>query len=141
MSKKIAKQLEYKGLGFPVMLLNVPLVNIRGIEVPDIDYNVLQKSVLFALCQKLTPFYGNEIKFIRQFFEMSYTEFAKIFGVTHASVIHWEQAKNSLVEQKLIPQQSFIFAYIFLIISGPIIKFLGKRLENLIFSILKRQNI
>ncbi len=95
MRKKIAKAFEYDGLGFPIMLLNVPLVNIRGIEVPDINYNILQKNVLLALCQKLTPFSGNEVRFIRQFFEMNYTEFAKTFGVTHAGVIHWEQSKNN----------------------------------------------
>ena len=55
MKAKIAKKFEYDGLGFPIMLLNVPLVNIRGIEVPDIDYNVLQKAVLHHLCQKETP--------------------------------------------------------------------------------------
>lgn len=76
------------------MLLNVPLVNIRGVEVPDIDYNVLQKNVLLALCQKVTSLSGNEMRFIRQYLEMNYTEFAKAFGVTHARVIHWESAKN-----------------------------------------------
>ncbi|MCE5318931.1 MAG: hypothetical protein LLG04_16405 [Parachlamydia sp.] len=94
MKTKIAKQFEYDGLGFPILLLNVPLVNIRGVEVPDIDYNVLQKIVLLALCQKMTPFSGNEVRFIRQYLEMNYSEFAKTFGVTHASVIHWEAAKN-----------------------------------------------
>ena len=95
MRAKIAKKFEYDGLGFPIMLLNVPMVNIRGIEVPDIDYNILQRTVLFQLCQKAVPLSGNEVRFIRQYLELNYTEFAKTFGVTHASVIHWEAAKNN----------------------------------------------
>lgn len=95
MKAKIAKKFEYEGFGFPIMLLNVPLVNIRGIDVPDIDYNLLQKAVLLYLCQKETPLSGNEVRFIRQYLEMTYTQFAKTFGVTHAVVIHWEAAKHN----------------------------------------------
>jgi DNA-binding XRE family transcriptional regulator len=98
MSKKIAKQFEYDGLGFPIMLLNVPLINIRGVEVPDINYNILQKNVLFILCQKSFPLTGNEVRFIRQFFKMNFTQFANTFGVTYASVIHWENSKNNLAK-------------------------------------------
>jgi len=95
MKKKIVEQFEYDGLGFPIMLLNIPVIDVRGIEVPDIDYNLLQKNVLLVLCQKSTPLSGNEVRFIRQYFEMNYTAFANAFGVTHASVIHWEDSKNN----------------------------------------------
>lgn len=95
MKKKIAAQFEYDGLGFPVMLMNFPLIEVRGIQVPDIDYNILQRNVLLALCQKSFPFTGNEVRFIRQYLQMTYVEFANRFGVTHASVIHWEKSKNS----------------------------------------------
>lgn len=101
MKKKIAAQFEYDGLGFPIMLLNFPLVEVRGVQVPDIDYNQLQRNVLLALCRKPLPFTGNEVRFIRQYLQMTYTEFAKRFGVTHASVIHWEKSKNSFA--KIIP--------------------------------------
>jgi DNA-binding XRE family transcriptional regulator len=95
MKKKIAVQFEYDGLGFPIMLLNFSLVEVRGIQVPDIDYNQLQRNVLLALCRKPFPLTGNEVRFIRQYLQMTYTDFANRFGVTHASVIHWEKSKNS----------------------------------------------
>src|SRR5262245_40448232 len=94
MGKKMVMQFEYDGLGFPIMLLNCPLVRVRGIIVPDIDYNQLQRNVLLALCQKPCSLTGNEIRFFRQYLQMTYTEFANAFGVTHASVIHWEKSKN-----------------------------------------------
>ncbi len=98
MKKKIAAQFEYDGLGFPVILLNFPITEVRGIQVPDINYNLLQQNVLLVLCQKTLPLTGNEVRFIRQFLQMTYTEFANRFGVTHASVIHWEKSKNSFAK-------------------------------------------
>lgn len=94
MKKKICDQFEYDGLGFPVILINCPIVDVRGVVVPDVDYNILQKSVLLGLCRKPVPFTGNEVKFIRQYLQMNYSEFAKQFGVTHASIIHWEDSAN-----------------------------------------------
>ena len=93
-----AKIFEYDGLGFPITLLNFPLIEVRGVLVPNIDYNVLQKNVLFALSRKPHPLTGNEVRFIRQYLQMTYTEFANRFGVTHASVIHWEKSKNTFAK-------------------------------------------
>ena len=101
MKKKIATQFEYDGLGFPIMLLNFPFVEVRGVRVPDIDYNQLQRNALLALCRKPLPLTGNEVRFIRQYLQMTYTDFANRFGVTHASVIHWEKSKNSFA--KILP--------------------------------------
>ncbi len=98
MKKKIIAEFEYDGLGFPIMLLNFPIIEVRGIQVPDINYNLLQRNVLLALCQRPLPFSGNEVRFIRQYLQMTYTEFANRFGVTHASVIHWEKSKNSFAK-------------------------------------------
>lgn len=98
MRKKITAQYEYDGLGFPVILLNFPLVEVRGKQIPDIDYNLLQRNVLLVLCQKPFPLTGNEMRFIRQYSQMTYSDFAKKFGVTHAVVIHWEKAKNDFAK-------------------------------------------
>lgn len=97
----LAKIFEYDGLGFPITLLNFPLVKVRGVVVPNIDYNILQKNVLLALSSKPHPLTGNEVRFIRQYLQMTYTEFANRFGVTHASVIHWEKSKNTFA--KILP--------------------------------------
>lgn len=94
MKKKLAKEYEYDGLGFPILLMNFPVITVRGVEVPDIDYNDLQKKVLLTLSSKPFPLTGSEIRFIRQYFQMTYVEFANKFGVTHAGVINWEKLKN-----------------------------------------------
>jgi len=94
MKKKILKRYVYEGLGFPVVLKNVPTILIRGELTPDIDYNALQKAVLILLCYKRAPLTGNEVKFIRKYFEMNLTEFGAEFGCSHAAVMKWEKFGN-----------------------------------------------
>ncbi len=91
MEIKKVKRYIYEGLGFPVILVNVVLVNKRGIWTPSIDYNKLQKEVLLALTHKPTALTGNEIHFIRAYFEMTLESLGKHFGVTHVAVLNWEK--------------------------------------------------
>ena len=98
MTKKIVKLFEYDGLGFPIILVNVPVRDVRGVIVPDINYNQLQQGVLLALCSKSTPLTGNELRFIRQYLEKTLTEFAHQFGVTHPTVLHWEKSKDTFAK-------------------------------------------
>ena len=94
METKTVKKHIYEGLGFPVALLNVTLVKKRDVWTPAIDYNKLQKQVLLALSNKSGSLTGNEIHFIRAYFEMTLEGFGKLFGVTHAAVLNWEKTKN-----------------------------------------------
>lgn len=91
METKKMKRFIYEGLGFPIALLNVSLVKKRGAWTPAIDYNKLQKQVLLALTHKSVALTGNEIHFIRTYFEMTFESFGKQFGVAHAAVLTWEK--------------------------------------------------
>lgn len=90
-NRKIEKSYLYSGFGFPILLEDVPMVEVRGIWTPEVNYNILQKVVLLALCYQSTSLSGNQIRFIRKYFEMTLDKFAKKFGVTHAAVIKWEK--------------------------------------------------
>lgn len=81
----------YKGLGFPIRLINVPLRKVFGEWAIDINFNTLQKAVLYLLATKPTPFQGKELRFIIDYFEMSYRDFAKLFNVSHVAVVKWEE--------------------------------------------------
>jgi DNA-binding transcriptional regulator YiaG len=98
MKEKTIEKFVYEGFGFPVILLNVPMKEIRGIEVPNINYNTLQLTVLDMLSHKTVPLTGNEIRFIRQSLKMTLVAFAKHFGVTHAAVIKWEKSKDNFAK-------------------------------------------
>lgn len=95
MEKKIKSQHVDYGCGFPIVLINVPMIKIRGKWIPDINYNDLEKSVLLILCHKPLKLTGNEIRFIRLYFEMTLQAFAKRFGVQHPTVVKWENFKDS----------------------------------------------
>lgn len=96
MKPKVQKNLIFESLGFPIVLTNVPMVEIRGELVPDISYNKLQKAVLLHLCYKKTPLTGNEIKFIRKYLELTTKEFGYIFGYTHSAVLKWENQEDHI---------------------------------------------
>ncbi|HSX11508.1 MAG TPA: hypothetical protein VLF94_07340 [Chlamydiales bacterium] len=94
MEKKKVKKFIYEGLGFPIVLVDVTLVKKRDIWTPAIDYNKLQKEVLMILSHKPFSITGNEVHFIRAYFEMTLESFGKQFGVTHPVVLNWEKTRN-----------------------------------------------
>jgi transcriptional regulator with XRE-family HTH domain len=79
----------YEGLGFPIHLINVPMKKILGEWALDINFNMLQKSVLHMLVGKPTPLNGKELRFIMGYLELSTRRFAELFDVTHVAVIKW----------------------------------------------------
>lgn len=89
---KIQKSFVDYGFGFPVVLLEVPMIEVRGTWTPHINYKKYANAVLEALAHKPARLTGNEIKFIRQKFEMTLQEFAKRFGQkSHQAVMKWEE--------------------------------------------------
>ena len=92
--QKIQKSFIDHGFGFPIRLINVPMIRVRGKWTPNIDYNRLTEVVLRFLCDKTVRLTGNEVRFIRQHFEMTLQEFATRFAVSHAAIIKWERSKD-----------------------------------------------
>lgn len=74
---------------------NVSLVEVQDEWIVDIDYTSLAKSVLIFLVRQPNPLTGNEIRFIRYYFDLTLRDFAQRFGVKHPTVLKWEQ-KNDL---------------------------------------------
>jgi DNA-binding transcriptional regulator YiaG len=96
MKKKIQKIYHDHGLGFPVTLLNVPMVQVRGEWVPEINQNELQSLVIEALALKSGRLSGDEVRFIRLFAEMTLKQFSERFDVSHPAVLKWEKSGNNL---------------------------------------------
>jgi transcriptional regulator with XRE-family HTH domain len=94
MSRKIKKEYIDYGLGFPVHLLDVPMIKIRGEWAPDINFLQLDLVVLEALVHKPVRLTGNEIRFIRQYFELTLDKFGQRFNVSHVAVLKWEAKAN-----------------------------------------------
>lgn len=92
--RKIQKSFIYDGSGFPVYLLNVPMVHVRDVWTPDVNYNEVDLLILQALAFKPARLTGREIRFIRHYFEMTTTKFASRFDVSFAAVLKWEKTGN-----------------------------------------------
>ncbi len=92
MERKHQDMFVYQGFGFPVALLHVPMVRVRGAWTPDIDFNKLSGLLLEALARKSARLTGSEVRFIRQSLAMNLEQFAQRFGVTHPAVIKWEKS-------------------------------------------------
>jgi DNA-binding transcriptional regulator YiaG len=86
----------YRGLGFPIKLINVPMKKVFGEWCIDINMNKLMLVVLKALIHKPIPLSGDELRFIRSYLQMSMAEFGKTFGVSHVAVLKWENEKNKI---------------------------------------------
>ena len=90
MKKKIQKRFIDRSLGFPVRLLNAPLINVRGQWALDLNLNDYQKAVLQLLAYKPNRLTGSEIRFIRTHFSLTVRQFAERFSIKHPAVIKWE---------------------------------------------------
>jgi DNA-binding transcriptional regulator YiaG len=85
------KNYEWNGFGFPVIFAELPAVKIRGELIPDFDLNEVAEPLIQFICtQQKVPFSGTQVKFIRMHLGKSLREFAKFMGVTHQSVMRWE---------------------------------------------------
>jgi len=94
MDRKRRNRFRYQGFGFPVILVDVPMVRVRGAWTPDVNYNRLSSRLLEVLARKPARLTGNEIRFIRHSLEMTLAQFATRFGITHPAVIKWEKTGN-----------------------------------------------
>ena len=77
--------------GFEVILVDVPMKEVRGEWVADINATHLRTAVLAGLTTKPGPLSGAEVRFIRLWMEKTTTEFGQSLGVTHAAVLKWEK--------------------------------------------------
>lgn len=88
---KIQKEFVDLGFGFPIQLRQVPMIKVRGVWTPQVNYEQLAQAALKALCFKPARLTGHEVRFIRLQLGMTLEEFADRFCVTHPSVIKWEK--------------------------------------------------
>lgn len=96
MQEKKTKTVIFKGLGFPIKLINAPMKKMFGQWCVDLDLNKLMLVVLNALAHKPIPLTGDELRFIRSYLKMTLVEFGKAFGVSHVAVLKWEKGENRI---------------------------------------------
>ena len=109
---KKRKTLIYRGLGFPVRLVNAPMKKVQGKWAFDFSMGMFQEAVLHMLATKSSQLTGPELRFIIDYFEMSYRDFAKLFGVSHAAVVKWEKEKSKMNPSTEVCLRLYILNYL-----------------------------
>lgn len=92
MKTKILKNYTYNGLGFPIKLQNVTMVMLDGEWNPQINVRKIADNAIRELPYQSERFSGDQIKFIRTYFEMSLRKFAsEVVSESHNAVAKWEK--------------------------------------------------
>lgn len=92
--KKIIEEHYASELGLPVVIKNVPIIEVDGEEILDIDYSKISEALFANLLLKPYPLTGAEIRFMRLFMELTLEKFATALHVTHPTVLSWEKNGN-----------------------------------------------
>lgn len=87
---------EYKAdeLGLPLIIRNVPIIEIEGHEVLDIDYSKISELLFASLILKPFPLTGAEVRFMRLFMGLTLESLAESLHVTHPTILGWERYGN-----------------------------------------------
>jgi DNA-binding transcriptional regulator YiaG len=109
---KKRKTLIYTGLGFPIRLINAPMRKVYGKWAFDFSMGVFQEAVLHILATKPSSLTGPEIRFIIDYLELSYRDFAKLLGVSHAAVVKWEKEKSKMNPNTEVSLRLYILNYL-----------------------------
>lgn len=110
--EKKRKTLIYTGLGFPIRLINAPMRKVYGKWAFDFSMGVFQEVVLHMLATKSSPLTGPELRFIIDYFELSYRDFAKLLNVSHAAVVKWEKEKSRMNPNTEVSLRLYILDYL-----------------------------
>jgi DNA-binding transcriptional regulator YiaG len=91
MQHKTLDSYTYTGLGFPIFLQQTELVKIDGEWQAKINVRKIADQAIKILATQTERLTGNQVKFIRGYFEMSLRQFAKqVVRESHAAVNKWE---------------------------------------------------
>lgn len=78
-------------LGFPILLVNPPMIEVRGERVPDINLRALQEAAFRLLVVKPGRLTGAEVRFIRKHLRMRQADLALVLNMANHSVVsQWE---------------------------------------------------
>lgn len=85
----------YEELGFPIVLVDPPMVEVRGHQVPDLNLRELQEAVFRLLIVKPARLTGAEVRFIRKHLRMRQADLARVLNMANHSVVsQWERRED-----------------------------------------------
>lgn len=81
----------FEELGFPIVLVDPPMVEVRGHRVPDVNLRELEGAVFRQLITQPARLTGAEVRFIRKHLRFRQADLARVLNMANHSVVsHWE---------------------------------------------------
>lgn len=97
MNTKVEPIFLYEGLGFPIELENVEMININNEWHPQIDVRYVADEIIKKLATQKERLTGNQVKFIRTYFSMPLREFGEtVVHEPHTDVSEWEKCGDEI---------------------------------------------
>jgi DNA-binding transcriptional regulator YiaG len=84
----------YMEFGFPILLIDPPMIEFRGESLPAPNVNDLQDTVFRLLLHKPARLTGDELRFIRKSQSLRQADFAKVLHMANHSVVAQWEGKN-----------------------------------------------
>ncbi len=84
-------------LGFPILLVNPKMIEVRGHKLPDLNMKALQDAVFRALIDKPSRLTGAEVRFIRKHLRVTQKDLARVLEMAnHTVVSQWESKEDAV---------------------------------------------
>lgn len=97
MKTKIESTFLFTGLGFPIKLENVEMININDEWHPKIDIHYITDEIIKKLATQEERLTGNQVKFIRSYFSMPLREFGEtVVHESYTAVSEWEKCEDGI---------------------------------------------
>ncbi len=89
--KKLVSTYEYRDLGFPIILKDVPIIQDREFEYALINHKEVMNKAAFNLVMKHENLDGARLKFLRRFINYSLDEMAALTDMPKSTLHNWEK--------------------------------------------------
>ncbi|MDY0062296.1 MAG: hypothetical protein RBU45_20960 [Myxococcota bacterium] len=82
-------------LGFPIVLVDPPMIEVRGQQLPDVNLRELQEAAFRLLVVKPARLTGAEVRFIRKHLRLRQADLARVLNMANHSVVsQWESRED-----------------------------------------------
>ncbi|MGM9453727.1 hypothetical protein ACTAZI_10360 [Legionella bozemanae] len=107
MNTKVEPIFLYEGLGFPIELENVEMINISDEWHPQIDVRYVADEIIKKLAIQEERLTGNQVKFIRTYFSIPLRKFGEVVvHESHSAVSKWEKCGDEITNMNENTEQA-----------------------------------
>jgi DNA-binding transcriptional regulator YiaG len=97
----------FTGFGFEILLKDVVIKSVDGVEYPDINMSKLKNDTTRALLTSKQSLTGNQLKFIRTYLQMSLDELSAKIHIPASTLRSWENKGAAFTGLSIDQEKAF----------------------------------